>query len=585
MSRFYHPYNFIPATGKVDGVNVSTVKYDYHLPPDKQKGASQNARHDLYLINQFSGRIICQLETITPTVIGNKHEKQNSNNNSPVTIKPYRWRKQPAIPANSLRGMISNIVEILSQSSLRVLSKAKNKNYWPLFEAINPDLLPWHDNREELTAAELIFGVVEDNEKDNGDSRNLASRVRFYDALSVKSFTPDSKVMSDTQLLPIMPLKEMAESDPRAKDGYNFNMGKGTYNNYFFNPNNVSPTHEEVRNELNGLENNKNQIESVTLLPRGRKFYLLHQNEQGVNYYKNDKNSNDRKACCEPIKQGEQFYFHIDFENLTNTELTLLKQSLAPDHTDFHHRIGLGKSIGLGIVKIKISSIFLKNNAQRYSGIITKKYRYQEINTLGRSLDGWKKLEDRYRFEIEAISSIEQIKLKDDFSLIDKTSQNLLKQTGDYSYLDSTFKVRWRGKEDKGAPLPLMSSDNKKLPPIIPPNKSSKEPQQTTNYIQTEREENTPEIQWIRNKILEHCNIPFDELSENVIKTRLTSHDIAKQWRDLPEKKPEEIIFKIAVKQLVLNSAKDRKIEGYWKSGGAKRAKKIYDDWEAPKQM
>ena len=69
-----------------------------------------------------------------------------------------------------------------------------------------------------------------------------------------------------------------------------------------------------------------------------------------------------------PIKAiGEKrFWFHIDFENLNQEELELLCFSLQPDAM-YEHRLGMGKSLGLGSVKIAPQALLLTDRVGRYA--------------------------------------------------------------------------------------------------------------------------------------------------------------------------------------------------------------------------
>lgn len=459
MSTFYHPYNFIPATGKINGKVTPAVPYDYHLDSKDQTGASTIARHDLYLNEHLSGRLICRITTVTPTVVGNKHTKVRENDDaSPTLVDLYRWQDKVAIPANSLRGMISNAVEIISQSALRVLDRP----YWPSFAAINSNLLPWHDSRRAtggLTPAELIFGVVEDNKtKDGNDggetnsetqSHNLATRIRFYDALTLPDC--EAKILEDRTTL-----KELGAPEPRAKDAQpgqkKFNIDSGTINHYF-EKNNISLTHREVRKALD---------KEQALSPRGRKFYLLHPVNK-INYLNNKPDKENRKSKCELIDKEQIFFFHIDFDNLSHAELTLLIHALQPD-ADFHHRIGLGKSLGLGIVTVKICDLFIKDFKQRYSQLAATKY-HQHKQFI--EDNDWFKC-PRYISEQKAKQTLQDTpgsQLPNDRSLIDENSLNLLQQSGKYDFLEQNIPVRWRqGRNELACKLPSLSLSSKKLP-------------------------------------------------------------------------------------------------------------------------
>jgi len=110
MSEFYVPYQFVPATA---GVKETT-------PFEKVEKGETNARHDKWVKDALSGRIVCRLTLETPTFVGAKQTRENEN--KAAFVEPYLRNGKRAIPANSLRGMISSIAETLSQSSLRILN-------------------------------------------------------------------------------------------------------------------------------------------------------------------------------------------------------------------------------------------------------------------------------------------------------------------------------------------------------------------------------------------------------------------------------------------------------------------------------
>jgi len=562
MSTFYHPYNFIPATGKINGEVTPAVPYDYHLDSKDQNGASTTARHDLYLNEHLSGRLICRIKTVTPTVVGNKHTKEREHDDaSPTLIYLYRWRGKVAIPANSLRGMISNAVEIISQSALRVL----DKEYWPSFAAINPNLVPWHDSRRAtggLTPAELIFGAVEDNKtKDGNDgsknnsetqSFNLATRIRFYDALTLPDC--EAKILEDRTTL-----KELGAPEPRAKDAQpgqkkEFNIDSGTINLYF-DKDDKPLTHREVRIALDKQE---------ALYPHGRKFYLLHKTD-AINFKKKPSDNDDRKSKCELIDKEQTFFFHIDFDNLSHAELTLLIHALQPD-ADFHHRIGLGKSLGLGIVTVNICDLFIKDFKQRYAQPAATKYhqhkRFYEYRD-------WQ-LSSRYKLEKEALQTAGEFQAPEDDSFIDQDSLKLLRQTGKYQYLNLTpdISVRWRkGYEEYASRLPPLSVDLTELP--VYPIGSKPKPQWLANLYQ----ENTPAHQWLRNYIVQSLNAEaFEFVHEQEMNQIILGVNLAINWLSIED--PDQ---KRKAKNIIWSAANF--IDSAWGKTNAehKQAKRIYE--------
>lgn len=115
MSRpdeFCNPYHFVPVE-QPDFTHWKN-KQDFLKPARK-------ISHDRYHEDRLSGRIICTLTTETPIFIGAEREK-GEKDKSPSNSKPFLLPDgQPAIPATSLRGLISSIAEGASNSALRVL--------------------------------------------------------------------------------------------------------------------------------------------------------------------------------------------------------------------------------------------------------------------------------------------------------------------------------------------------------------------------------------------------------------------------------------------------------------------------------
>jgi len=561
MSTFYHPYNFIPATGKVNNAKTPTM-------------SSHETRHDLYMNNRFSGRIICELKTITPTIVGNIHKKERENDDaSPTLVDLYTWKGKEAIPANSLRGMISNSIEIISQSALRIL----DREYWPSFATISPDLLPWHDSRRStsgLTPAELMLGVVEDNDSDKQEdtySSSLAARVHFYDALPIPgsdvTTLPKATCKEPGKHEPRILLKELGKPEPRAKDAEPgqkpFNIDSGSINNYF-EKNSKPLTHREVREALRKKE---------PLDPRGRKFYLLHE-YQDINYEHKNRDEDNRKSKCRLIEKEQEFYFHIDFDNLSEAELTLLKYGLKPDESNFHHRIGLGKSLGLGVIAINICNLFIKDTTQRYSfDFTTSKYHsYQKFN----ENTNWQ-LFSRYKLEKEALATARMFQFPENNTFIDQTSLKMFCKIGKYEFLkqqagtdkspEQKILVRWRkGYKEYASRLPSLSAGLDKLP-IYPIGTKPRSQWLANLCIEDSQNHN-----WLRQtiaKLIDKDSIEATE--EQDINQIILSLALAECWQAI-----EDPGLKNGVKNIIWQAA--HFIDSTWGADNEKhaQAKKIY---------
>jgi len=518
MSTFHSPYQFIP----VDTNKAHKEKWD-----DIATGQHTFIRHDRWAKQGIHARINCTITTLSPLLIG--AEQKAGSKSKPGKITPYSDKQgNPALPANSLRGMIASIVETISQSSLRVLADKANTQYsvrkpprhalkkiglllqqgdqyfiYPLSSSTqwkrikpqqipknilcyqhktNPDILyadiknsvasnisskedkhkqkgiiyqrgtnfkgkkwetfipwngtlgrkidianemveqlnsmiqsrhqldkkdshlpigyrnrfaeeknketmslvrsgdllyyqeknshiteiaysaiwrqsvkgggnlydslqndsqPWNQNRQTLTPAECLFGIVEGNPKPSKTSRNLASRIRFSDGECQQGAAFDKGSWI---------LKKLDSPKPPSPSLY-FSSASG-----------------------HAISKTKLDMQQHTL--NGRKYYLPHtQNKH--QWLTNDKfpsNDADKRwnqhlETTKIIPTGHTFNFSITVENLSPEEFGLLLTALEPadNNKAFIHRLGLGKPYGLGQVRLDINNISHINRHQRYT--------------------------------------------------------------------------------------------------------------------------------------------------------------------------------------------------------------------------
>lgn len=79
-----------------------------------------------------------------------------------------------------------------------------------------------------------------------------------------------------------------------------------------------------------------------------------------------DDRGNKRRVKISPLRAGQDLYFEVDFQNLSQHELQQLCASLHPT-PEFEHRVGIGKPLGLGSVKVSPVALLLIERPQRYS--------------------------------------------------------------------------------------------------------------------------------------------------------------------------------------------------------------------------
>lgn len=275
-------------------------------------------------------------------------------------------------------------------------------------------VLPWNSERQGLTPAECMFGVVEhfDKQPENKPSkiaRNLASRIRFFDAAAENGLSEDSLQETD------VPLKILASPKPPSPALY-FSSTVGRY---------VSKqTLTLNKHAANGRKRYLPQPEAVdgTVQP-----WLTTQKNENLK----------QKLTCQLIPEKSVFYFHIDFENLAANELQLLLSAITPQTVDsaktdqpFQHQLGLGKPFGLGQVKLERVATFLLNRKKRYSENQLFKPRYHQW--WGKAADQWEsKLREIFPLEMAYVQHHEAQKPALANELIDEETLQLLLTLGD----------------------------------------------------------------------------------------------------------------------------------------------------------
>ncbi len=117
MTDFHNPYHFVPYKEQCDNKKKNWLDID-----DFRERKLEHRTHSRYLSGKdiFHGRLVCRLTTESPIFIGGA-EREKSDETTIGTCFPFKIDRERAIPASTLRGLISSIVEAASNSSLRVL--------------------------------------------------------------------------------------------------------------------------------------------------------------------------------------------------------------------------------------------------------------------------------------------------------------------------------------------------------------------------------------------------------------------------------------------------------------------------------
>ena len=233
-------------------------------------------------------------------------------------------------------------------------SEGKAAGAMEFFQAVDPELVPFGPDREQITIAERMFGFVEEKDPDDKTSKDqglgLAGRIRVSDALLAQGVSREKALEEES-----VDLRILSSPKPPSPALY-FKPATGP-----------------------GRWIGKFDLKPGQHHPQGRKMYLHHTVKRGAQPWKTTHpgENADQKNRVRPVRAGQEFSFHIDFENLTEVEMGLLLYALAPDN-GFHHKLGMGKPLGLGSVKIEVQEWQVLDRQARYSVAGLRAVRYAE---------------------------------------------------------------------------------------------------------------------------------------------------------------------------------------------------------------
>lgn len=204
------------------------------------------------------------------------------------------------------------------------------------FSKIDPELLPFNSKRTRITPAELLFGFVQDEKGDA--SLAFKGKVRISNGLLEEGQEEPFTRQEVT-------LKILSSPKPPSPSLY-FKPADRPQGGYIAKANLKPGAHH----------------------PQGRKLYLHHNVPEGKTPWRTDyeKELLNQKNRIRPLRPKLSFKFSIDFENLSDWELGLLCYAVRPDD-DFRHKIGMGKPLGLGSVRIDPVTLDIVDRSKRYS--------------------------------------------------------------------------------------------------------------------------------------------------------------------------------------------------------------------------
>lgn len=219
------------------------------------------------------------------------------------------------------------------------------------FAAISKELLPFSRQRAVVTVAEQMFGFVEQlgNGADPTSRGGLAlqGRVRFSHALLERVGDRDfsSWRQGSVGASPFeepSTLRILSTPKPPSPALY-FKKAQGQPG-YIRKPGLRVGTHH----------------------PQGRKVYLHHRANHDGHWKTGNNDNSEQKSRVRPLQKGAELWFHVEFSNLSRAELGALCYALRPTPA-FRHKLGMGKPLGLGTVRIDPVALLEVARDERYS--------------------------------------------------------------------------------------------------------------------------------------------------------------------------------------------------------------------------
>ncbi|GEM_PF-234236 len=211
------------------------------------------------------------------------------------------------------------------------------------------------DNLKQLCQACALFGLARKNEA-------AASRVRFTDALiSGKPEYENHQTLKELASPKLSATEFYLKRPEQAPDLWNYDYA-GNWKNKKWD-----------------------DVKGYTPEIRGRKFYWHQKNSNP--FLGNGDKSSERNVHVRPLKKGAMFTFRVYFNDVSKEELNKLLWVLEIGGKEENaHKIGMGKPIGMGSVKIqansvKIRDIRIEDGIVKYDTKAYDKPSYADIET------------------------------------------------------------------------------------------------------------------------------------------------------------------------------------------------------------
>ncbi|MDA1049188.1 MAG: RAMP superfamily CRISPR-associated protein [Planctomycetota bacterium] len=189
MPKFHNPYHFVPMPAGQGDQPPAVARREF------EGQTAAHLTHDRYVSQLFSGRLVCQLQTKDPVIIGAAQEAGDKSSNTSRQVTPFQLpnrsatdageaEKLPAIPASTLRGLISSVTEAATCSAMRVLADTRLSRRMAMGKGTR---------RESLSAIGMIVIEKDENGTETRRLRPLALPSLQYDVAQGRSILKDEQ--------------------------------------------------------------------------------------------------------------------------------------------------------------------------------------------------------------------------------------------------------------------------------------------------------------------------------------------------------------------------------------------------------
>ncbi len=314
---------------------------------------------------------------------------------SPLSIKSIftcKGKKDVYIPGSSIKGMGRTVMEALYDGCGYKIEKdyEYEKEKKRVINCKFPD--EKYDDSDYISCSIKIdteYNNMTDEEKNNCSIRDfrICSICSLF-GITTKPFSVSGRISFEDSETKIVNLEK--QDIPRLEKPRVFRRSF-----YFQNPSTLKDVYSDPQDNTLIYEGG---------VYNGRKFYLHSQNAKITP-------GNNDEVYTAPI--DTEFKFKINFNNLSELELNQLLFALTLDD-DMYHKLGYGKPIGMGSIKIKKDYVKIYDNTNIYSSfeiaIPISNYDYSE--TLEKFKNSSKILESRPFKRLQSLWNIAGKNLK-----------------------------------------------------------------------------------------------------------------------------------------------------------------------------